>query len=138
MTRSSKRVIYGSIGVIATLIAIVGVWLPGVPTTFPLLVALWALGKSSARLERWLENLPILRHAMIEARRFEREKSVSIKAKVISQACAWVSTIAVAIFVQNLAITLAAGSLAITCSLFMAYIPTTRTSVATEHNTAAD
>lgn len=35
-------------------IAYVGILLPGVPTTFPTLVALWFFSKSSRRLEHWV------------------------------------------------------------------------------------
>jgi len=35
-------------------IAYIGILLPGVPTTFPALVALWFFSRSSRRLEHWL------------------------------------------------------------------------------------
>lgn len=121
-----KRLIYGAIGVVATIVAIIGVWLPGVPTTMPLLVALWAFGKSSPKLQRRLEKLPLLRHALAEAHRFEREKSVSWQVKLISQACAWASAIVVGFLTQSVIITSILVALAIVCTGFMLYIPTRR------------
>lgn len=119
-----RRLIFGSIGMIAAIVAVIGVWLPGVPTTMPLLVALWAFGKSNPKLQRRLEKLPLLRHALAEAHRFEKEKSVSRQVKLISQACAWISAIVVGLITQSVVITSILVVLALVCTGFMLYIPT--------------
>lgn len=119
-----KKVIYSSIGLVATAIAILGVWLPGIPTTLPLLVALWAFGKSSKRLYTFLTKLPLLKTALREARRYEKEHTVTRETKVISQASAWLSFIIVALVTQNLPISLVVAFAATTCSIFMYRIPT--------------
>lgn len=119
-----KKIIYGIIGIIATFVAVIGVWLPGVPTTMPLLIALWAFGKSSSRLERRLEQLPILRHALKEAHRFERERTISWQIKLIAQVSAWGSAITVGLLTQSVSLGIILGMIAIACTLFMIYIPT--------------
>ena len=49
------KYLYILIGLLFVGVAYLGVLLPGVPTTFPALLALWFFGKSSRRLERWLK-----------------------------------------------------------------------------------
>jgi len=49
------KYLYILIGLIFVGIAYLGVILPGVPTTFPALLALWFFSKSSRRLEHWLK-----------------------------------------------------------------------------------
>ena len=49
------KYLYILIGLIFVGIAYLGVLLPGVPTTFPALLALWFFSKSSRRLEHWLK-----------------------------------------------------------------------------------
>ena len=49
------KYLYILIGLIFVGIAYLGILLPGVPTTFPALLALWFFSKSSRRLEHWLK-----------------------------------------------------------------------------------
>lgn len=119
-----KKALFIAIGVLATIIAIVGVWLPGVPTTMPLLVALWAFGKSSKRMRAKLEKIPLLRQAFVEVHRFEREKSVALPVKIISQSCAWLSVVVVALLTRSVVITSIVAVCALSCTVFMLYIPT--------------
>ncbi len=118
------RFLFGVLGGVFAMIAIVGVWLPGVPTTMPLIIALWAFSKSSVRLRRQLERLPILKTALAEARRFERERSVTRRVKIIAQTSAWLSTIIVGLATQNVVITVWVGGVALMCSIFMYRIAT--------------
>lgn len=126
-----KRIIFGCIGVLATVIAILGVWLPGVPTTMPLLIALWAFSKSSARLEAMLERVPVLRLALVEARRFERERSIRWQVKLVAQVSAWTSAVVVGLLTRSVMLAVILGMVAVTCTIFMIYIPTRKKSAAT-------
>ena len=44
------------LGLIFVCIGIVGVWIPLIPTTGPVLLAAYLFSKSSARFDRWLVN----------------------------------------------------------------------------------
>jgi uncharacterized membrane protein YbaN (DUF454 family) len=82
-----------AVGCIAALLAIAGVLLPGLPTTPFLLIALWAFARSSERLYAGIMRLPILREAMIEARRFEDRRAVRPAVKLMAVATAWSSVL---------------------------------------------
>ncbi len=77
------------IGVIATGLAAIGVWTPGLPTTVFLIIALWAFAGSSTRLHNWLTHAPIFKSAMVHALQFETRKTVKKEVKVVAQVFAW-------------------------------------------------
>jgi uncharacterized membrane protein YbaN (DUF454 family) len=54
-----RVVIYRSLGVLCTGIGIVGIFVPLLPTTDFLLIALWFFARSSKRLEKWLLHHPL-------------------------------------------------------------------------------
>ena len=51
-----KRTILISLGLLCVGLGFVGVFVPGIPTTIFLIIALWAFTKSSAKLRHWLLN----------------------------------------------------------------------------------
>lgn len=87
------RLAYIAIGILATGLALAGALLPGLPTTPFLLVALWAFARSSDRLLEWLERLPLLRHALVEARRFEERRTIRLGVKLTAVTMAWGSVL---------------------------------------------
>lgn len=115
-------------GCVATGLALAGALLPGLPTTPFLLLALWAFARSSNRLHRALMQVPLLRHALSEAQRFERQRTVRPAVKRIALAMAW-SSAAFTFYVTKgegfwLLASVSAGAVAAT--LFVAVIPTAR------------
>jgi uncharacterized membrane protein YbaN (DUF454 family) len=52
--------IYGSLGWCAVALAVVGVFVPGMPTTVFVLAAAYCFSRSSPRFERWLRENPLL------------------------------------------------------------------------------
>ena len=131
---SGKRLFFMILGLFATGVAVLGVWLPGIPTTFPLIVALWSFSKSSEKLHAWVISLPILKQALREAERFESERSIDWRIKLIATGSAWLSTAAVAFFSRSVLITAFVAASALACTAFMIYIPTRRTSSVTVEN----
>ena len=51
-----KRIILISLGCLCVGLGFVGVFVPGIPTTIFLIIALWAFTKSSEKLRHWLLN----------------------------------------------------------------------------------
>ncbi len=88
------------LGCVATLLALAGAILPGLPTTPFLLVALWAFARSSQRLHNWLVRVPVLQSALIEARRFEEKRAMRPAVKIIAFVMAWTS-VAVTAFLAD-------------------------------------
>ena len=121
---AGKRLLFATIGLLATSVAVVGVWLPGVPTVPPLIIALWAFSRSSERLSRWLKRLPVFAQALVEAERFERERTISWQVKLIAQSSAWTSTLVVYVVTRSALLTAIVAMVAISCSIFMTTIPT--------------
>lgn len=91
------RLGYLVIGSIATLLAIAGAMLPGLPATPFLLVALWAFARSSPRLMHGLARIPVLRQALAEAQRFEERRTIRLEVKLFALAMAWGSVLVTAI-----------------------------------------
>jgi uncharacterized protein len=124
--RGSKRLLFIGIGLLTTLLAVIGVWVPGIPTTPFVFIALWAFSNSSPRLLLWLNHIPVLRGALKQARRYEQEGCICPKTKMLAQICAWGSFIIVTIVFRSIALSLLVGLLALACSLFMKRTPTAR------------
>ena len=75
-----KRLILLIVGWLCVGLGFVGIFIPGIPTTIFLIIALWAFARSSKRFHAWLLNHqrfgPILRN-------WESHKVVPIKAKIV-------------------------------------------------------
>ena len=75
-----KKIILITIGWLCVGLAFVGTFVPGIPTTIFLIVALWAFAKSSKKFHSWLLNHkrfgPILQN-------WETHKVVPRKAKIL-------------------------------------------------------
>ena len=75
-----KKLILLIVGWLCVGLGFVGIFIPGIPTTIFLIIALWAFARSSKRFHAWLLNHqrfgPILRN-------WESHKVVPIKAKIV-------------------------------------------------------
>ncbi len=117
-----RRTAYIAIGMAAVGLAVLGVILPGMPTTVFLLIALWAFSRSSPRLHRWVRSVPIFREAMVHVDRYQAERSISRGVKVFAVACAW-SSVALFLLSNGLGPSITAivlVVLAMACTIFMA------------------
>lgn len=122
------RPLFILIGLAFTGLAILGAILPGMPATVFLIVALWAFSRSSDRMTRWLESIPILSTALKEARRFEERRAVHPEVKRVAVGFAWVSAAVTAGVSQSLTAPLVIGVAlaAVAASIVMVLIPTDR------------
>jgi uncharacterized membrane protein YbaN (DUF454 family) len=60
---------------------VVGIFVPGLPTTIFLLIALWAFSRSSSRFNRWLYNHPRLGKVL---RAWHEERVIPLRAKCLA------------------------------------------------------
>ncbi len=116
------------IGCIATVLAVLGAILPGLPTTPFLLIALWAFARSNERLYGWLHRIPLLSSALAEAHRFEERRAVRRPIKLVAVGCAWSSVGLIAILsgLERPVLLGAVVAAALSASAFMWWIPTDR------------
>ena len=116
------------IGLIFTGLALLGALLPGMPATVFLIVALWAFARSSERMTRGLERIPMLKTALQEARRFEQRRAVRPEVKRVAVGFAWGSAVVTAGFNQSLTkpLVLIVALAAVAATVVMILRPTDR------------
>ena len=74
------RIILLSLGLLCVGLAFIGIFIPGIPTTPFLIVALWAFAQSSKKFHAWLLNHKRFGKVL---RNWESHKVVPIKAKIL-------------------------------------------------------
>lgn len=120
----TRRALFALLGLLATAIALLGIWLPGLPTTPFVLVALWAFSQSSERLAAWFLSIPVLRGAIELAERFRHERTLPLWVRLVAPAVAWASAVMVFVTVGSLWVTLLVGAAATACLIFVIVTPT--------------
>ena len=97
-----KRLVLISLGWICVSLAFVGVFVPGIPTTIFLIIALWAFTKTSTKLRYWLLHHkrfgPILSN-------WQEHKVVPLRAKILMVTFMILSVILFHYSLQNLYLT---------------------------------
>ena len=97
-----KRLVLISLGWICVSLAFVGVFVPGIPTTIFLIIALWAFTKTSKKLRYWLLHHkrfgPILSN-------WQEHKVVPLRAKILMVTFMILSVILFYYSLQNLYLT---------------------------------
>ena len=78
--------LYASLGVLSVAMGIIGVFVPGLPTTVFVIAASYLFARSSPRLERWLEANRWLGPPL---QRFRQTRSMPSRSKVIALASMW-------------------------------------------------
>jgi uncharacterized protein len=116
------------VGLVSTALAIAGAILPGLPTTPFVLVALWAFARSSGMLYRWLNRIPLLRHALVEAQRFEERRAIRMPIKLVAVSFSWGSVLMMwaATGLERPILLGVVAAAAMSATAFMAWIPTDR------------
>lgn len=95
-----RKPLYIVIGIISVILGIIGIFVPGLPTTPFLLLSSWLFYKSSTRLHNALQNSPWLGKYI---RHFEEKRGVPLSSKLFSIACMWTMVLISAFcFIENL------------------------------------
>jgi uncharacterized membrane protein YbaN (DUF454 family) len=80
------KTIYAALGILSVAMGIVGVFVPGMPTTVFVIAASYLFARSSPRLDRWLERNRWLGPSL---RRFRETRGMPRRAKVLALASMW-------------------------------------------------
>lgn len=80
-----RNVLYIAVGILSVILGIIGIFIPGLPTTPFLLLSSWLFYKSSGRLHNWLHRSVLGKYI----RRYEERRGMTRGAKFISIACMW-------------------------------------------------
>lgn len=81
-----KKFLFITIGVLSVILGIIGIFVPGLPTTPFILLSSWLFYKSSKRLHDRLHRSPLGKYI----RRYESRQGMSLTGKFISIACLWI------------------------------------------------
>jgi len=81
------RLILASLGVLCIALGVIGVFVPGLPTTEFVLAASYLFARSSPRLERWLESNRWFGPSL---RRFRETRGMPRRTKMFALASMWI------------------------------------------------
>ncbi|MCG8572146.1 MAG: YbaN family protein [Spirochaetes bacterium] len=116
------KIIYIALGTISLGLGIIGIFLPGLPTTPFLLLSAALYVRSSQRLYHWL-----IEHKWFGGyiKNFQERKAMTLKAKILSLFMMWSMIIcSVVFFVNNIYIKYLLFGLAIVGTISIILIPT--------------
>ena len=115
-----KRTILISLGCLCVGLGFVGVFVPGIPTTIFLIVALWAFTKSSEKLRHWLLNHkrfgPILNN-------WQKHKVVPRRAKILMVVLMSLAVILFYYSSQNLILTIGLIIILVSVAIYVVSLP---------------
>lgn len=93
-TTTVRRALFATLGVFAVALGIIGVFVPGLPTTEFIIAASYLFARSSPRLEAWLEGNrwfgPVLRQ-------FRETRGMPFRTKALALAWMW-SGVAISLY----------------------------------------
>jgi len=81
-----RKIVFITIGIISIVLGIIGIFVPGLPTTPFLLLSSWLFYKSSKRLHDALHRSKWLGKYI---RRYESKQGVTLLSKLLSIGCMW-------------------------------------------------
>lgn len=77
------KILLFSLGLVALILGVIGIFLPLLPTTPFVLLAAWCFMKSSTRAHQWLYRQPLISKSL---RDWERNQSISRRTKILAVA----------------------------------------------------
>ena len=114
------RIILLSLGLLCVGLAFIGIFVPGIPTTPFLIVALWAFAQSSKKFHTWLLNHksfgPILRN-------WESHKVVPKKAKILMVTLQISAVVMIQYSLNNIFITISLAVLLLCVAWYVISLP---------------
>ena len=115
-----KRMILISLGWLCVSLGFIGIFVPGIPTTIFLIIALWAFTKSSKKLRHWLLNHkrfgPILNN-------WQQHKVVPRRAKILMVVLMSLASILFYYSLQNLYLTIGLVIILVLVAIYVISLP---------------
>tara|TARA_B100002049_G_scaffold138581_1_gene102704 strand:- start:157 stop:531 length:375 start_codon:yes stop_codon:yes gene_type:complete len=115
-----KRMILISLGWLCVSLGFIGIFVPGIPTTIFLIIALWAFTKSSKKLRNWLLNHkrfgPILNN-------WQQHKVVPRRAKILMVVLMSLASILFYYSLQNLYLTIGLVIILVLVAIYVISLP---------------
>ena len=115
-----KRTILISLGLLCVGLGFIGVFVPGIPTTIFLIIALWAFTKSSEKLRHWLLNHkrfgPILNN-------WQEHKVVPRRAKILMVVLMSLAVILFYYSSQSLILTIGLITILVSVAIYVISLP---------------
>ena len=115
-----KRMILISLGWFCVGLGFIGIFVPGIPTTIFLIIALWAFTKSSKKLRNWLLNHkkfgPILNN-------WQQHKVVPRRAKILMVILMSLASILFYYSLQNLYLTIGLVIILVLVAIYVISLP---------------
>ncbi len=112
-------------GALALVLAILGLFLPLLPTTPFLLLASACFARGSDRLHGWLVNHRVFG---VYLRNFEAGNGIPLRAKIVASVMMWSSLVVAMLRFEHLGLRIALAVIGCSVSLYLwRYLPTLRT-----------
>ena len=115
-----KRIILISLGWLCVGMGFIGIFVPGIPTTIFLIIALWAFTKSSEKLRHWLLNHkrfgPILNN-------WQEHKVVPRRAKILMVVLMSLAVVLFYYSLQNLYLTIGVIIILVFVAIYVISLP---------------
>lgn len=112
----TARIAYAALGVFCVGLGIVGVIVPGMPTTVFLIIALWAFSRSSERLHHWLYDHPRFGKAL---RNWQKHRIIPRRAKIAATATMALSLVILWLTTRNGWLELGVGVILVAVALWL-------------------
>ena len=114
------RIILLSLGFLCVALAFIGIFIPGIPTTPFLIVALWAFAQSSKKFHAWLLNHKRFGKVL---RNWESHKVVPIKAKILMVILQITAVVMIQYSLDNIFITIGLAVLLLCVACYVISLP---------------
>ena len=96
----AEKFLYMSLGYLCVAVGVVGVFIPGLPTTIFMIIALWAFTRSSARMRDWLYHH---RHFGPALQNWVKHRSIPTAARQIALTSLLISALSIGYIFSSLA-----------------------------------
>jgi uncharacterized protein len=122
MTQSLAKLLFNTIGILAVILGVIGIFVPLLPTTPFLLLASACFLRGSTRMHGWLISAPMIGEIL---RNYEENRVVPVRAKIIAMVMMWPSIIFAAYKVGKWPLQLMLFLIAAAVTIYLLRLPST-------------